>query len=76
MRIVNTGEHILKNGTALLRLYDMESEVLSLSEPFVVEAGKTVAVSFRIPASVLKPTLYTCKVSALATRNYSTETDG
>ncbi|MBQ5548224.1 MAG: hypothetical protein IIT33_05230, partial [Prevotella sp.] len=67
MRIVNTGEHILKNGTALLRLYDMESEVLSLSEPFVVEAGKTVAVSFRIPASVLKPTLYTCKVSALAT---------
>ena len=67
MRIVNTGEHILKNGTALLRLYDMESEVLSLSEPFVVEAGKTVAVSFRIPASVLKPTLFTCKVSALAT---------
>ena len=67
MRIINMGQQTMKNGTALLRLYDAESEVLSVSEPFEVEAGKTTSVSFRIPASVLKPTLLTCKVSAIAT---------
>ena len=66
MRITNTGQHMMKNGTALLRLDDVETEVLSLSESFEVEAGKTIVVSFRIPGSVLKPMLYTCKVSALA----------
>ena len=67
MRVINMGQQTMKNGTALLRLYDEESEVLSVSEPFEVEAGKTTSVSFRIPASVLKPTLLTCKVSAIAT---------
>ena len=67
MRIINMGQQTMKNGTALLRLYDAESEILSVSEPFEVEAGKTTAVSFRIPASVLKPGLLTCKVSAIAT---------
>ena len=67
MRIINMGQQTMKNGTALLRLYDEESEVLSVSEPFEVEAGKTTSVSFRIPASVLKPGLLTCKVSAIAT---------
>ena len=67
MRIINMGQQTMKNGTALFRLYDEESEVLSVSEPFEVEAGKTTSVSFRIPASVLKPTLLTCKVSAIAT---------
>lgn len=67
MRIINMGQQTMKNGTALLRLYDAESEVLSVSEPFEVEAGKTTSVSFRIPASVLKPGLLTCKVSAVAT---------
>ena len=67
MRVINMGQQTMKNGTALLRLYDEESEVLSVSEPFEVEAGKTTSVSFHIPASVLKPTLLTCKVSAIAT---------
>ena len=67
MRIINMGQQTMKSGTALLRLYDEESEVLSVSEPFEVEAGKTTSVSFRIPASVLKPGLLTCKVSAIAT---------
>ena len=67
MRIINMGQRTMKNGTALMRLYDAESEVLSVSEPFDVEAGKTTSVSFRIPASVLKPALLTCKVSAIAT---------
>ena len=67
MRIINMGQQTMKDGTALLRLYDEESEVLSVSEPFEVEAGKTTSVSFRIPASVLKPGLLTCKVSAIAT---------
>ena len=67
MRIINMGQRTMKNGTALMRLYDAESEVLSVSEPFEVEAGKTTSVSFRIPASVLKPALLTCKVSAIAT---------
>ena len=67
MRIINIGQQTMKNGTALLRLFDEESEVLSVSEPFEVEAGKTTSVSFRIPASVLKPGLLTCKVSAIAT---------
>ncbi len=67
MRIINMGQQTMKNGTALLRLYDAESEVLSVSEPFEVEAGKTTSVSFHIPASVLKPGLLTCKVSAIAT---------
>jgi len=67
MRIINMGQQTMKNGTALLRLFDEESEVLSVSEPFEVEAGKTTSVSFRIPASVLKPGLLTCKVSAIAT---------
>ena len=67
MRIINMGQQTMKDGTALLRLYDAESEVLSVSERFEVEAGKTTSVSFHIPASVLKPTLLTCKVSAIAT---------
>ena len=67
MRIINMGQQTMKNGTALLRLYDAESEVLSVSERFEVEAGKTTSVSFRIPASVLKPGLLTCKVSAIST---------
>ena len=67
MRIINMGQQTMKNGTALLRLYDAESEILSVSEPFEVESGKTTSVSFRIPASVLKPALLTCKVSAIAT---------
>ena len=67
MRIINMGQQTMKDGTALLRLYDEESEVLSVSEPFEVEAGKTTSVSFHIPASVLKPGLLTCKVSAIAT---------
>ena len=67
-RIINMGEQPL-SGHAYLRLTDAagDGELLSLTQPIEVEGGKTVSVSFRIPASVLKPSLLVCKVSALAT---------
>ena len=65
-RITNVGEKTLK-GEASLRLQDAESvgELLNLSEPFEAEAGKTVTVTFRIPAHVLRPSLLICKIGAL-----------
>ncbi len=67
-RIINTGEQTL-SGTALLRLLDADTqkEVLTASEPFTLEAGKTTAVTFRISAIALKPSLYICRVSAVGT---------
>jgi len=66
-RIINTGEHTLK-GDASLRLEDAETvgELLSVREPFEVEAGKTTSVVFHIPAGVLKPSLLICKIGASA----------
>lgn len=73
-RIINTSQQPLK-GEAHLRLDDADSadQLLSLSQHFEVEAGKTLSLSFHIPSAVLKAGLLICKVSAMAS---TAENDG
>ena len=65
-RIINTSDHVT-SGNVLLQLLnpDDNSIVYEQSHPFSAEAGKTTAANFKIPVTVLKPSLLICKVMAI-----------